>query len=398
MKQIELTKFPYPFKAALTICSDIDGCSFEDFMQMQKFINSSADTVFGEGLSLPIGNSFWMFDKQGLPNSAFSYFDMESITETQYATYMDEFIQAGILDVMHGYGNFNHNFPFNRKFAEMAIEVLDKKNHKLKTWTNHGGAENLQSIGKYSKGMGDIPTNQNYHTDLLNKYGIKFFWDSELNVSNIIGQERNSHFLEAYWGNPLYKTFRIKNRQIIKGCLSIMDGLLFKFQKKHFFKWAQANYLNDLVTNEQLRDGLILNKFKRFGHGRYDWSDDLPLLLNNDILQRLIKKNGYLVLYIHLGDRRQKSKYIFDSDSVKSLKKLSEYYCDKLIWIDTTSNLLQYNWVKKNIKWLYREYEDIISIDIEPMSDISSEDLSGLTFNVPINKSVQIYYQGKILK
>ena len=39
--EIGLRKFPYPYKAALSICSDIDGTStVEEFLEIQEFLNT----------------------------------------------------------------------------------------------------------------------------------------------------------------------------------------------------------------------------------------------------------------------------------------------------------------------------------------------------------------------
>ena len=396
MPDVKLTKLPYPYKAALTICSDIDGCSFDDFMLTHQFLNSSQETPLGKGLGLPIGNSFWMYDKPELPNSAFSYLDPVSLKETPYAEKIDLLIQAGILDVMHGYGNFNCDFPYHRKYAEKAIDVLEKKTHRIKVWTNHGGADNLQSIGQNSQGEGDVAeSSQYYHADLLRKYGIEFFWDSEMNVSNIIGQDRKSHYLQGYWNNPLYHQMPNKHRQLIKGWFAVWDDILYRFRQCHCFDWAHANYSNELLSFEALRDGQPFHRFKRFGHGRFDWSDDLPLLLNDHVFQRLIQTGGYLILYIHLGDNKNRGKHVLSEEVIHTLRKISDYYSNKEIWIDTTSNLLKYNKFVQNLKWSCCEKESLYTIEIEHQMNISAEDLSGLTFEAPVNKDVQVIYNGR---
>src|SRR3990170_7384841 len=68
---IFLRKFPYPYKAALAIASDIDSTStLEKFLEIQEFLNTKNITNMGEGVGLDIGNSFFMFH----PKNKFSYF------------------------------------------------------------------------------------------------------------------------------------------------------------------------------------------------------------------------------------------------------------------------------------------------------------------------------------
>ena len=62
---IWIRKFPYPFKAALAICSDIDETqTIEEFLEIQRFLCSEDSTRLGEGLGLEIGNSFYFYDEK----------------------------------------------------------------------------------------------------------------------------------------------------------------------------------------------------------------------------------------------------------------------------------------------------------------------------------------------
>ena len=63
-KDLQIRKFPYPYKAALAICSDIDETeSIEEFLEMQEFLNTKRRTRYGTGLGLEIGNSFWFYNQ-----------------------------------------------------------------------------------------------------------------------------------------------------------------------------------------------------------------------------------------------------------------------------------------------------------------------------------------------
>ena len=131
MTKIFLRKFPYPYKAGMAICSDIDGTSFDNFLQIHCFLNSDKHSTLGRGLNLPIADSFWMYDQPDATDSAFSYFDMHG-KETSHAPFIREMIRAGICDVMHSYGNFSHTADFSRYLAANARDELDKHDLKIK--------------------------------------------------------------------------------------------------------------------------------------------------------------------------------------------------------------------------------------------------------------------------
>lgn len=408
MEQIKLRKFPYPYHAALAICSDIDGTSLDNFISIHKFLNTNQDTEMGEGLGLSIGDSFWMYDRPNLTNSAFSYFKNLKSKESKAAPIIRDFIRAGILDVMHSYGNFATMGDFSRKLAITAIEELQKHNLTISVWTNHGGIESTQNMGSLSWGKGDIPTHEEngtsgeldcYHTDLLIDYGIRFYWDCEVSLTSLVGQDSPVQYSEAYWRSPLYSGFKLKTKSIIKGYLSFADLLYFKFHKKHFVPWQPFDFQNHLIQVDQLRDGNILFKFKRYGHGKLDWSDHLNFLLNDKVLDHLIKKQGYLILYIHLGDqKRKKDATPLPLETIQKLRQVAELYHLGKVWVETTSRLLNYNFIHKYLKWSVTPTESQYQIKIErlnanvPAYNLSLDDLSGLTFVTPNDKEVSVFF------
>jgi hypothetical protein len=409
MEKIKLRKFPYPFNAALSICSDIDGTSLENFIIIHKFLNTNQNTEMGAGLGLPIGDSFWMFDRPNLTNAAFSYFENLRGKASQAAPIIRDFVRAGILDVMHSYGNFATMIAFSRRLAVQAIEELDRYGLKIAVWTNHGGIESTHNIGSLSWGKGDIPIHEDngtsgeldcYHSDLLLDYGIRFYWDHEDYLTSLVGQDSPVHFSEAYWRSPLYSGFKLKAKSIIKGYLSFADLLYSKFHRKHFVPWQPFNFQNHLIQIDQLRDGNIIFKFKRYGHQKLVRSDHLGFLLNDRVLDHLIKKKGYLILYIHLGDQKVKQDTIpLPLETIEKFRQLADFYHTGKIWIETTSRLLNYNFIHKYLKWSVTSTDSQYRIKIErlnasvPAYDLSQNDLSGLTFVCPNDKEAVIFFK-----
>ena len=409
MNDIELLKFPYPYHAALAICSDIDGTSWENFLTIHKFLNSNQNTVLGRGLSLPVSDSFWMYDKKG-NNAAFSYFkDFEGRT-SNIAPAIRDLIRAGIIDVMHGYGNFVAVNEFSRKLTVQAIEELDKYGLKLKVWTNHGGIESVQNIGTLSSGKGDIyddPLESNektispyYHSDLLSKYGIKFYWDCELSLTGIVGQNRRCKMSEGYWGSPLYTGFKSKSKQLIKGMLLSLDAGIHKIAHKHFIPWQSIDSQNTLIQNEKLRDDTPIYRFKRFGNGRLDWQDNFPDLLSDKVLKRLLEKKGYLILYIHLGDRKNKNNNLpLEKTVADRFRYLADLFHLEKLWVGTTSRILTYNLVNLNLDWQYAKTSDKYVIHINGINKFNSfftpsvDEFQGISFKIPSKKKVEVFFK-----
>ncbi|MFH2049352.1 MAG: hypothetical protein ABIJ12_07890, partial [bacterium] len=68
---VELRKFPYPYRAALTICSDIDQtATIDEFLTVQRYLDDTVETPFGKGLGLEIGNSYWYYNQSREPINA----------------------------------------------------------------------------------------------------------------------------------------------------------------------------------------------------------------------------------------------------------------------------------------------------------------------------------------
>ena len=86
---VALRKFPYPYKAGLAICSDIDNTeTLEELREIQKFLNTGVVTKMGEGVGLEVGNSFLFWEP---PGEAISYF----LSDEETRRTIREFIKSG---------------------------------------------------------------------------------------------------------------------------------------------------------------------------------------------------------------------------------------------------------------------------------------------------------------
>ena len=404
---VSLRKYPYPFQAAFTICSDIDACTWQDFLEIHAFLNTDEHTSFGPGISLEIGDSFWFYSDPDTPEHAFAYYNSDCMTQSKYAGAIRHLIRLGWLDVLHSYGNFSVALPFEREYAEQVLEECQSENLTIQTWVNHGDRRvNTQDFGEFY-GAGDDPANpETYHTDLLAELGVKFFWESEKHVSPVAGQDRQVSMKEAWWNQDTLRntTERLKN------VAKIVNGYSNKFRKQlslsEIAMWEQDPRQNDLFRPFTLRDGQELLRFNRFGHGRYDWADDIPRLINTPVLNRLVDSGGASVLYLHIGDRRNRNEPALSNAGVNALRLLADrVHKTEEIFVTTTSRLLRYVAVRDYLEYSVREVDGKTVITLEGIShplfanDFQDPDtFAGLTLYTDNPETTEIRWNNQVLE
>ena len=181
---VKVRKFPYPFKCAFSISSDIDNASsLDSFVQFMDFLNSENQTIYGPGLGLEVGNSFWFFN--GSKSFQLSYFEGLTHKETLLAPIIRTYLQSKHIDTLHSWGNFDKG-GFERRYAKKGMEVLNKYNFDVPVWVNHGINPNYQKIGDYPNMYGDDPNHSCYHSDLLLESGFEYVWTGKATHLSLI--------------------------------------------------------------------------------------------------------------------------------------------------------------------------------------------------------------------
>jgi hypothetical protein len=402
--KITLRKIPYPYKAALAICSDLDKMDREKFDQIHDFLSSNEPTSLGNGLGLEIADSFWMYSSSNDRINAFSYFEGISEVPSNNAIKIEEMISAGFIDSLHTYGDFSEYPGFNRELAKRALAQMHRKNIKVSVWINHGNIHNFQNIG-IKTALGDVEYISavdggkrkciEYHTDLTLPFGFKYLWIDEL--TEIIGQERPCGIIEASFSklsdSKPAKSFSYKLIQILVSfSLIIQNKLSLKLEinavlDKLFPKAFDGD--NDLIKVITLRDGQKAYSFKRYGRFGIDNADALPQLLSKPTLEKLKHTKGTMVLFVHLA-KNNNQKVVFSAKACDALRHLSTEEKNGQIYVTTTSKLLHYTALRKFLKWKTKLRPDGIEIVIEKVADPAYGDyiptiqqLQGVTFYVP---------------
>lgn len=354
MDDRKMRRFPYPFKAMLSLASDCDGMTLGKFLLLHRFLNTRERTPLGSGLGLDVGDSFFFFvgtDRPGWCDREFtswkdqmSYFRRLATNDRHDARAIAMLARAGWIDSLHSLGDFSmedeRRTLFQRTYAKIACQAMKQAGLRLTVWINHGNRSNVQNFGdpesRYQQG--DVPDSPYYVTDLMRQAGIRFAWT-----------RRDDRFGLA---SVLYP-------------IRLRDGWRI---------WGFYRYTDD---------GYAPN-----GNLRWNWS---PRRLNAQLseahLRELVRRHEYAVVAQHLGG--DAGKWPIYGDSIAALRRLAREQAAGRILVTRTSRLLRYGQV-----WQYLRYTKIsrpgrIVIRIEQVADPvlgsfvpAAPDLRGVTFYV----------------
>lgn len=350
----DIRKFPYPYNSMVSICSDIDDTTLEEFEEYHQFLNTTETTPHGKGLGLDIGDSMWMFlgsDFTGFTDSkgsgqdkTMTYFYRTDNKKINNSDKIINYYKCGWLDSLHTYGDFTRSditdISFKRQYAIDAFNELTAKNMKFKVWINHGNEANKQNFGGYNPNSvlkcqeGDNPNSPYYNSDLVVQNGIKFLWNSQGETA--FGQS-----------NPLFT-------------INLRDGKSI---------WGFHRYTND-PNNPQ------------------DWTHWEPANIHKQItkerLDNLSQNQQYSIVTQHLG---KSIPDLFKNENIEALRLLEQYYRKKEILVARTSRLLNYALCQNYVRYSLIKDNDTTWINIQSIADPNFgeyeptfDDIRGLTF------------------
>ena len=277
--EIEIRRFPYPYRAALAICSDIDETDTrEQHEAVQHFMR--------ETIGIPFSNSFFPYHDEGK-------FSLFSGRPSDRSAILEQ-IRGGTIDVIHSYGEKK---DFSRRDVQPVLEELRMHGCKIEVWVDH--KDSKSNVCKHRcHGLGDLPERPEYHMDLTVKSGIRFIWTDRL--TNLVGQE-----VPFSWKSvtTLYDPQHAWDSLInmAKTAAKIVLSLL-GWRKYDFFK------SNCQIQKYRLKDGQWVYEFIRFnnhfkGAAVGDTFLDLYYLISGKVLSRLKEVEGYCIVYTHLGKK-----------------------------------------------------------------------------------------------
>ena len=98
IQEVSLRSIPYPYRAMLAICSDLDETPDRHvYGEIMRFLNTTKETTMGPGTGLEVGNTIY-FD---MPPGQFSYWNTDEAGRAMVRT----LIRSGHIDCLHSYGD-----------------------------------------------------------------------------------------------------------------------------------------------------------------------------------------------------------------------------------------------------------------------------------------------------
>jgi len=165
--------WPFPYSAAFAIAHDNHSLvNREEYIRLLRWFNTDqTDPVHGAGLDMETTFSIWAFVCKGYRSSwgqenAFSYYKpldrFSPVLEekTPDAAIIRQLIYDGLIDSLHGYGDFGSTSDYRPAFRPeyASAFIADLARHGLSlppVWMNHGDGENTHNVGPATIQAGD---------------------------------------------------------------------------------------------------------------------------------------------------------------------------------------------------------------------------------------------------
>jgi hypothetical protein len=376
VNEIELRRFPYPYRAALAICSDIDETdTLEQHEAVQYFMRKT--------IGIPFSNSFFPYHDEG----KLCLFSGRSPDRSAII----EQIRNGTIDVIHSYGEKK---DFSRRDVEPVWEELRRHGCNIQVWVDH--KDSKSNVCKYRcHGLGDLPERPEYHTDLTLKSGIRFIWTDRL--TNLPGQEVPlswKSLVTLYDSQHALETLINMAKTAAKIVLSLLG-----WRKYDFFK------SNCLIQKYQLEDSQWVYEFIRFnnhykGAAVGDTFLDLYYLISSKVLSRLKAVEGYCIVYTHLGKKFAPESPIAEK-TVMALQNLKRESNEGHILVRSAPEILNYCIRSRHLNWTFKKQNGTYLIYIQSIDDPllghyvpDSQMLKYLTFYIPNEAQTRIILAG----
>lgn len=363
-----LRPLPYPYRAMLAICSDLDETPDRHvYWEIARFLNTTEATSMGPGVGLEVGNTIY-FD---MPPDQFAYWNTDDAGRAMVRL----LIRSGHIDCLHSFGDLAET----RGCAGRTLEELDRHGCRLKAWVDHGVAP-TNFGADIMRGFGDVPGAKAYHADLTFDYGIKYLWMGR--ATSVVGQDAAPSLKGVF--NPTHPAASVKT--------------LAKEKAKQFLgRLGSSKYAmhdpNDLLKSVKLRDGRDAVEFMRSnphwaGISRGEYPEFLHEILTEKILDELIRRSGTSVIYTHLG-KVKSGGAPFGPKAVQALRSLAQRQRDGKILATTTRRVLDYSISLRNIEIDAAEKNGVLDLKVKTSDE--ELPLDGLTFYVANPNRIRLF-------
>ena len=177
-----LRKYPYPYKAAWTLSSDIDSDNQTELFTQMDYFNTretiyEKNSLVGIGLGLDISQNFWMNNNRSIEPA---YYKNYSEIPTDFAPYQIEYMKSGHMDTLHKWAESSMD-QSKRDWLKSVITMLKLNGIYVTVWINHGSyTTSFDGIGTtFNNTLGDDSDNATwYHTnETMGNYSVRYYTD-----------------------------------------------------------------------------------------------------------------------------------------------------------------------------------------------------------------------------
>jgi len=368
--------YPYPFKAILAICSDLDETpDRHSYWSLMQFLNSRMSGPLGAGVGLEVGNSIY-FD---MPPGQFSYWGTDECGRAM----IQALIRSGHIDCLHSFGDL----ATSRTHAGRALEELARHDCRIAVWVDHAIAPS--NFGSdIMNGFGDVLGHPAYHADLTISYGVRYIWRGR--VTSVIGQDRPSS-LQGVWSG----------RRPLASVRTVAKEFAKQVHSRHLKSRYRLHRRNRVLASCQLRDGGTALEFLRSnphwgGVSSCDTADGIPDVLTASVLDRLVERRASCVLYTHLGKRARGPRgNVLSASAVDCFRLLAERQSRGDVLVTTTKRLLDYCWYRDGMGLSVTRDTSVTRFDLSLPVDTPLAEVQGLTLYVDPATKAEVRLNGR---
>ena len=381
---VVLRRMPYPYRAMLAVCSDLDQTPDRHvYWETMRFLNTTETTSMGPGVGLEVGNSIY-FD---MPPGQLAYWSTDDAGREMVRT----LIRSGHIDCLHSYGDL----AAARHDAGRALDELARHDCRLEVWVDHATAPTNFGVD-IMHGHGDVPAHPAYHADLTIAHGVRYVWRGR--VSSVTGQDTPAKIGGLWKARHPLASARTAAKEAAKHLLA----------KRGNDRYAMHGP-NRVLREVRLRDGSAVQEFIRSnphwgGVSSGETADGIGQVLTEGMLDRLVSREGVCILYTHLGKISDPARPLAPA-AVAGFRRLAEAHRDGRVLVTTTRRALDFITARDRAVWSARSEGGLLTIDVRtPTADAPTGagadivDLAGLTFTIPDDVVCRIVVDGSVIE
>lgn len=369
----EIRRIPYPFRAMLAICSDLDETPDRDvYRTTLQYLNTTESTAMGPGAGLEVGNTIY-FD---MPADQFAYWN----TDDAGREMVRDLIHSGHVDCLHSFGDL----ATTRAHAGRALDELAAHGCTLPVWVDHAVA--ATNFGAdIMRGQGDVPGAAAYHADLTFAAGVRYVWRGR--VTSIIGQGVRRSLARTCRVDHPVGSLTTLTKEAAKGALGRFGSRKYRLHAG-----------NEVLQPVTLRDGRPALEFLRAnphwgGVNVGETAGGLSEVLTGGFIDRLCDSGGFCILYTHLGKVKDRARPI-PAEGRTALHALAGARDDGRVLVTTTRRLLDYCETSRNISVSRRTAAGLETVALATGGRAADAALQGLTIYVDDSQRARVLVNG----